>query len=286
MNMTGPRNPAPDTAPDTAPAQPDATPVALDTLLASPEGQAAISAMLDEKIKALLPNVGGGERAFFERLMAQMNQMSDRDTGRVTLPPDVLARQEASRKRMGALIMERRDAIDQARREGRDEMAEWPLYRIIDKVFLVDFMIEPYQRDEATKSTVPTMLHWDGVPNACMKPMNDFAEEIHDAFADSICTTEHSAKHAPVDVWISHAGVVMKGQPPRGNRHRVGNTDAANMANPVLELDAYRAKFGITGQPSPGASKVFVLGTIHPQASQNYRGGPDAAPAQKLSGTL
>lgn len=264
-----------------APSEPE---IDLDEVLATQQAQDAISVMLDVKIKEALKGLDAAnpEKAFFERLMAQMQQTSDRDTGRVTLPPEVLDAQEASRQKMGALIMARRDAIDLAKAEGRDELAEWPLYRVLDKCFLLDFIIEPYVRSETAKTTEPMLLHWDGVPNKVMLPMNAHAQAIHDAFSGSICITTASHNQRPVDIWIIGNGICVRGNAPKSGRRRIADTDGRNTDTSLLSIEDYRAKHGIVGVPSPGAAKVHVLGTIHPQANQNYTDGQ--TPSHRLGG--
>lgn len=284
--MAEPQSKAPTDQPSVS-RQLEAAGLDVDDVLATPEAAARMSTMLDQKIAAALKNLSqpaSGDAVMIQRLADALSERSNRESGRVTLSADVLAKQEAARQRMGGLIMERRAAIDLMHAEGagvEDQLGEWPLYQVMDEIFLQDFIIKPFERNEATKQTEPVFLHYDGVPNAAMLPMNEHAERIHAAFAEAVCTTENSHKGRPVDVWITANGLCMKGESPQPQRHRLASLEdgSGRQVDSVFKANAHRAKFGLVGQASPGASKVHVLGTIAPAASQNYRGAPDARAA-------
>jgi hypothetical protein len=221
----------------------------------------------------------------FDRLAKSIDNLTNQDTRRVHIEPEVLAKQNAARLTMGELILARRTAIQAAERAGEDADAEWPLYRVLDFVYLNDRKIEPYQRGTRGDVT-PTVIQWDGVPNAYLLPMNEHAEEIFRAFANSINTTANEAGIGPTPLWMSHNGLVVRGDPPSASHSHIALNNGTNAASGQLDVRNHTSRMGIKNAIDPGAEHIHVLGTLAPPARQNYRGSDGPRPAHKLNGTV
>jgi hypothetical protein len=249
-------------------------------LLADPEVQRLIAEQVQASIKDALDQVrphapvSNADANVLSELAASLSEMASQGTGRqAPTPPEVLRKREAADREMRQLIAERNRAIRKARSEGGNDEAEYPLYRVVDTVFLGECRYEAWRRDEATKRAVPVEIFYDGVPNKALCPLNDHAVKIHRLFVESVGGTGVVADKPNSDVHLTESGIILKGL-PRGlssRKTRVGD-DFEHPAESD-QVRAYRRDQGIVGQVSPDSSLIYVLGTNARPAVANYTGG-------------
>lgn len=149
---------------------------------------------------------------------------------------------------------------------------EAPFYRVIAKTFLTDFVVEPFEVDGNTKAMVPKTIHWTGIPNECLEPINDAAREIHTAYMKSIGgPTEFGGEADTRPVGVTPGGIVVKGLNPSAWRN--------GEARPVggISRGSTTDVMGIRGQNDPRASKINVLGTVAAPAVASNNDAPKFA---------
>jgi len=227
--------------------------------------QAAIASALPEIVAELAKAKGGlpisaGEQTWAEGLAMAIAQLTDQGTGRKRVAPEIVKAREEARKEMTRLIIEAKTFHDKARAEGKEEIARsyLPLYQLRNKVYLEEILIEPVYIDMATKAPRPTEIGWPGVPSEAMIPVNDVAKGIHEAFSNSIGSTEWQKK--PDTFGITAGGLVVKNgavQPKRGLPSENGNIDPSG-------LTIHRG--GRTGDKN--FKEIPILGTVAQPARQ------------------
>jgi hypothetical protein len=193
----------------------------------------------------------------FARQMAEtIAELADQGTNRKRVAPEILARRAAAAERMDALIRK-------AQEEGKK--AE---YRVVSKVYLNERLIEPFRRVD--KKAVPQDIVWSGPPSDALRPLNAVADEIFQAYRESIGSTTKLASVTRRDAngaigvapapdtrphWITPGGLVVKGDAP---------------ARSVLaEPKDFADDLTIQGTIDPNAPFVHILGTIAKPAQQN-----------------
>lgn len=202
-------------------------------------------------------------------IMAMVNGNKPRQDQPLT--PQQLADREAGRARLTELLV----PVQAADYDGPDA-PEAPYYRVVEKTFLTDFVVEPYEVDPGTKAMVPKTIHWTGIPNKAMLPINDLAKEIYAAYQQAIgeetpvFDDKLSPKYAAQDgrpYGVTMGGAVVKGLNPSARR-TVG----------ALPEGSTTDVMGIRGQNDPRAPRINVLGTIADPAVAN-----DARAAKDMS---
>lgn len=234
----------------------------IDVLTETPEFKAAvaeavakatpaiIAATLTEVKKGGMPVPGGADdttRDFFSQMALAIAEISDQGTNRKRVAPELLAKRAAAAELVQRLVA-------QARKNG-----DKPEYRIITKVYLNERLIEPYRR-LPDKTVVPQEIMWTGMPNEGMRPLNDVARAIYAAYKESIGSIDriHTTDNRPL--WVTPAGLVVKGDAPQ--KLVVGN------GQPFAEELAV-ADDGYRDFNDPNATELHILGTIAAPARQN-----------------
>lgn len=186
--------------------------------------------------------------ALFSGLAAAIAEMSMQGRpGPKPVSPEVArVRREAHEQCVKLVLKARKESLE-------------PEYRLIGKVYFNERMIEPYRR-LPDKRVVPQEIVWTGLPNEAMVPVNDVAREIYSAYKESIGSVELIPTLDNRPVWVTQAGLTVKGDPPK----------RAFVAAPQ-EFDD---KLGVKhDNNSPDAPYVRILGTIAQPAKQNVGGG-------------
>ncbi len=86
-----------------------------------------------------------------------------------------------------------------------------PVWRVIDKTFLAEILIDPQYQDPKTKAMVDQEINWAGVPNQSLLPLTDSAKEVHREYLLSISRKpiDESKLAAP---WVMSAGKILRGR--------------------------------------------------------------------------
>lgn len=215
---------------------------------ASIEAKKAVASAMAEMGKTGAGTVGATDEAtrnFFSLMALQIAEISDQGTNRKRVAPEILARRAEALERCENLI----------RKAYKDGLK--PEYRVISKVYFNERLIEPYRRNP-DKTVVPQEIVWTGVPNDALRPINKVAEEIFQAYRESVGSTEklrslkgsHGGIVAPDNrpVWMTPGGLVVKGDAPP-------KAFVAPKLNFGDELE-------VADNNDPNAPEVRILGTI------------------------
>lgn len=236
----------------------------------TPEFKAALAAAVQEAVsqteqritKQLAEAVtarGGepapnGDRDFVRELAMSIAELSDQGTSRKRVAPEILAAMEEARKRMVARIIK-------ARADG-----EIALYRVVNKTYLAEQVVEPFRVNLETKRPEPVEIEWSGVPNESLRPMNQVAEEIFVEFVAAIrgATIIGKTKFAEDNraLGVTPGGLVVRGL-PASSRRTVGN-----LGDPLP--DPFQDVLNTPKAHDPTAKEINILGTIAAPAKQNY----------------
>lgn len=139
-----------------------------------------------------------GDTAFAEGLAMAISQLGNQGVGRKHVAPEVLRSRAEARALMTQLIVE-------ARSRG-----EIPRYQLRHKVFLDEMLVDPvYVGSDHVQR--PTEIEWPGVPSEAMRPANEAAQRIFQAFSDSIGTVVSAEPERQIKV--TAGGLVVHGRP-------------------------------------------------------------------------
>lgn len=222
----------------------------------TPEFAAAVAAATAEVIKQMggRPAVSDGDGNWMKQLALGIAELTDQGTSRKRVAPEILAKRDEARKAMIALLVEAHDN------------GEKPEYRLVNETYLNEQLLKPFYADKA-KVVHPTEIIWTGVPNECMRPINDVAKGIFEQFVKSIGGSASVDLKGPAQpFWVTRGGLVVKGQAGAAQRREVG-TPGAPLPDPFAN------ELGTKTTHDPSAEFVHVLGTIQPPARQNYQPG-------------
>lgn len=194
-----------------------------------------------------------GDQEFTRLLALSIAELTDQGTDRKRVAPEILAKRADARERMGALIMK-------ARAEGTK-----PEYRLINEVYLNERLLKPFIMGP-DKRPVPQEIIWTGAPNEAMRPVNQVAKDIWEAFMESIGGSTESIKGSENrPMWVTAGGLVVKGVAP-GQRRAV-----SGLGDPLPDF-AFSDDLEAKRPNDPTAEYVHVLGTVAPPARQNFAG--------------
>lgn len=195
------------------------------------------------------------DHSMMRQLAMHIANLTDQGNTKRRIDPAVLQKRNEARDRMFDLIIKARAAGAKCE------------YRLVREVYLNERKLAPFRMDSATKKALPVEIFWSGVPNEAMKPMNETARGIFDAFMESIggpmTPVVGSADAKPV--YMTPNGLTVKGEPPM---RRV----MPNFGDPVA--GEYSDDLG--DPHDRNARHVRVLGTVAAPALQNPS---DAVPA-------
>lgn len=246
--------------------------------------RAEMEASISAQIAAQVALVGGGESgtaatpdgdaiaALTKSLMALVN--GNKPRSEQPLSSEELTSRADGRTRLIELLVP-----VQAMDFDAPGAPEAPHYRVIDKTFLTDFVIEPFVLDPATKALIPKTIHWTGIPNQCMEPINESAQAIFAAYLQAIGGPTNTAFDESISdvrpdsrpMGVTPGGIVVRGLNPSARR-TVG----------ALPDGSTTDVMGIRNQNDPRAKKVNVLGTIAAPAVASAEGSTSS----KFSGRL
>ncbi len=226
-------------------------------------------------VRALMAESGAkaipAEQSEIERLaraIASSNaEMADQGTNRKRVAPEILEARRKSEKKMHALL----DKVHELPKSER------PVYRVRSKVYLGDKLIEPYQRGQGGTVT-PTHIVFLSAPNLGLEPVNAKAQEIYAAFMGSIGGGDNlvNGQIAPDALgakpfWMTNNGAVITAATVTARSHGMVMEADPIMANgeAIADVGNGRSRLvaeEITSVDDPRATKIPVLGTIHPPA--------------------
>jgi stage V sporulation protein SpoVS len=234
--------------------------IAAHTARAVAEAEARIAGQIAEALKSR-----GGDAAaeeLFRKMAMSLVELTEQGQPQAMkrLPPEVIAAREAAAQKMVERVV-------RARRE-----KDTPHYRVLDKVYIADRVIEPYRADPQTKAAVPVVIEFTGVPNDSMMPLNDVAKEIFALFREATggatqAVTSGKWAQTVEALAITPGGLVVRGLSPAARR------TVANLDPP--QPDPYAEDLRVMGNNDPRATEIRVLGHIAPPARQN---GPSDIP--------
>ena len=182
--------------------------------------------------------------AMFSGLAAAIAEMSMQGRpGPKPISPAEKARRDAAHERCVELVLK-------ARREQLE-----PEYRLTGKVYLNERFIEPYFK-KADNTVEPTRIVWTGIPSESMLPLNEISREIYAAYKESIGSVQLIPTLDNRPVWVTKAGLVVRGDPPK--RAFVA---AEHQFDDALKVPQDNS--------DPNAAFVRVLGTVAEPAKKN-----------------
>lgn len=201
-----------------------------------------------------------GDHDMISKLALSIGEIANQTSGRVIVAPQELERRAKGRSRMISILQRVHDH------------GLIPEYKLTSETYLNDALIKPFEND-ATGAIKQVEIEWDGIPNEAMVPANEIAEEIYDAFVQSIGGFTDAAKGAKNEpYWVTKNGLTIKGR--GGSRRTVGSLGDSHRPNvPDAPAPTFASRFSKKGNPNdPTAAKVNVLGTIASPAAQNAHG--------------
>jgi hypothetical protein len=235
----------------------DPTPMAAPNFMEMPGFQEAVAAGVASVLAGMsLPGQAQPvvqDQAFFDRLAMGIATLAQQGSGQVYVSPAVMQAREEARDRMYKLIEE---AI------AEDRPAT---YMLTARIQLFGEMgpeiIEPLWQDRY-RVTQPTIIDWPGEPSDAMKPMNETAEAIFEAWKASIGNLE--TYEPKKKIALSARGRVVSGAAVKPQMERDDPFKRAEEAN-----EKARSRFKLHHAQEPGGRTVekHILGTIHPPAS-------------------
>jgi len=205
---------------------------------------------LKDVVAKASPGAEGQDLAAIIQSMAMaIANVSDQGTGRKRVAPEEIVRREEARVVMFRLI-------DEA-----NETGTAPEYQLRHLVYLKEQKVNPVWVDSSHRQQ-PTHIHWFGVPNQAMVPVNDMANRIHRAFLDSIGEKEVAQDLGPMRVTAGGLAII-KGPPSM-----IGNGEAQHTGGGRMH-DTSRG-LAIVGRGAPAkAVETNILGSVFPAARQN-----------------
>lgn len=248
------------------------------SVLDSPEFRALLAQETVKAVAAIAQaglqfpaNADTGTKQLFSEMALAIAEMNNQGSGRSKpVAPEIIQQRQAAGERCTALVAKAKEAIRTHGPTAALEMCLVPIYRVVSKVYLNERLIEPYKAPE-TKGGKPTSteIYWDGIPSEAMRPLNAVANEIWDAYRDSIGGVPRVGKvkgpHGGIvepdnrSVWVTLGGHIVKGDAPA----------KAFVAAPLDHND----DLGVRDNNDPNAPYIHVLGTIAAPARQNILPG-------------
>jgi hypothetical protein len=210
---------------------------------------AGVMAVLADMKPGEAAPVAGFDQGFFDRMAMSIATLAQQGSGQVYVAPAVLQARTEARERMHALI-------EQAMAEHRPAT-----YMLTNRIQLMGEMgpevIEPLWQDR-NRVTQPTIIDWEGEPNEAMKPMNETAEAIFDAYKASIGNVE--TYEPKKKIALTAKGRVVSGAAVKPHMER---------DDPMARAEEHKSAFRLHHAEQPGGRVVQknILGTIHPPAS-------------------
>lgn len=239
----------------------------LSALTLTPEFQRlvaeAVAKALPDLAKAGTVGLGVDEatKAFFSQFALSVAEVADQGTHRKRVSPEVMARRKAAAEKCEKLIADARVA------------GLKPEYRVTAKIYFNERLIEPYRRGP-DKSVVPQEIIWTGMPNEALRPLNKVAEDIYEAYRESVGSTEKLRS-----IKGSHGGIVAPDNRPYSMTPNglvvKGEISPKAVIGPI-DAD------GPIDNNDPNAAEVHVLGTVAAPAKRNFA-DPAAAMAARIA---
>jgi hypothetical protein len=244
-------------------------------LLTSPEVQRAIkeaAAIAAAEAVAKVMKAGAGDgttmSAATEQLLSQLAvgiaELSYQGSGRPRpLAPDIIARREAALKRCEELVA------------AAQQRGDKPEYRVINKIYFNERLIEPYRRDGGRSGKVVAQeIIWTGMPNEALWPINKVAEEIFGAYREGVGGSPRLQPMKGPANEKGDFGVVA----PDNRKFSMtpGGLVVKGEVNPhqVIAVDKpFENELGIHDNNDPNAPEVHILGTVAPPARKNFNDG-------------
>lgn len=185
------------------------------------------------------------DAGFANALAIAIAQMSSQGIGKTRpVDPAVMAQRDKARERMVELIVAAYEAND------------LPVYTVHHPCYFDEVLVRPLWIDVHHVQR-KTEIGWPGVPNEALRPVNEVAKGIHQAFLDSIGGV---LKGGDGPMRVTSGGLIMlQGQGGRQTPKEAEQTGAPRGAQGLQ----------IRGRGVPGAEvETAVLGTLHPRARQ------------------
>lgn len=254
----------------------------------TPEFKAAVAGMraeLNAQILAMVSGLKEGkeplataspgtDQAFAQSLALAIATISDQGVGKgKRVSPEVMAQREAAHERMVKMIIEARTTASEAARHGDEgaRAAATPSYRLRNKCYLDEQVVEPIWVDPVSKRQMHTEIDWPGVPNDQMIPINDIAVAIYAEWKQSV-------GQKPTGLEANAFGAAKVGLPPekqsavtaKGLVIKGGSRATREAINPDAHTDRNPGEGLRLRRPQqPGEIlEIPVLGNLHPPARQ------------------
>ena len=219
------------------------------------------SAALDEFRKASGQSPNVDMASVISTLALEIGKVSDQGTDRKRVAPEELVAREKAWNAMGDLL-----TAAQAKPQ-----KEWPRYKLIAKIQMLDRVIDPQQRLDDNSYGDTEILHC-GIPNTAMRPINEAAKEIFRHFVRALGGSKEANQVAPVQpTWTTAKGTVIVGASPatiKAHGHeRMGepiviDDDASMEADIARSFPGGRPPQSIISTTDKNATRIPVLGSI------------------------
>lgn len=250
----------------------------LSAVMQTPEFQQMVATAVARELSSRAahgPGMDEATREFFSTMALSIAEISDQGTQRKRVAPEILARRAKAAEKCEQLIAHAQAMIAEARTEKnqKKELSWTPEYRVTAKIYFGERIIDPYRRGP-DKTVVPQEIYWTGMPNEALRPINKVAEEIYDAYRESIGSTEklRSLKG-------SHGGIVAPDNRPYSIT--VGGLVVKGEISPKAVIGPVDTENPPVDNNDPNAAEVYVLGTVAAPARRNFA-DPAAAMAARL----
>ncbi len=171
-----PKTEAPEVSPEVSPqSQPNGT-----VTLTPAELEAIVSNLVAKQLAAAA-TAPGADANWIQQLTREIGKLTTQGTGQPEpIEPHVLERRKAAKERMITLI---NDMLDRCVAAGRGNDEHAPLYRVLQEVHMDGRLIAPFAvSDDPREPKIPTDVFCYGIPNVCLFPLNEVAEQIHEQF--------------------------------------------------------------------------------------------------------
>lgn len=216
----------------------------------TPEFKAAVEAATAQAVTAALATLKGAaapsDGGDLSKLAHALAEITNQGSGKVIVDPLEMKRRAEAEARM-------LKHIEDAAAAGED-----PHYRVIDTVYLVDQIIQPYVQGPGGKP-IPQKISWSGPPSLALKPLNAWAQKIHSSFLDSIGQKE--VVDAP-KLFMTGKGLLIHSVASETLRTHRALDNSDDEIIPASRGVAGRDDDDISGNSDPRNKTRHVLGTI------------------------
>lgn len=185
--------------------------------------------------------------SIMSELSLNIAAMTNTGDNRKPMPPEEVRRRVQAAERMGKIVI-------RINEEGLQ-----PHYTIVAQTWLSNQLIQPWLPNGDGQWRSNEVI-WTGAPNAAMRPMNEIAQEVFDAYLESVGgSTKNEGTAREQAVWTGYGGLIMVGDNPPQSMVQRGNVRGAQPATAGAGLETTSV---LTSTDNPNAKRIPILGTV------------------------